>query len=252
MRNIISGEIFKLRKSKYLWVGIGLAAGIMIMVVAILFGMSSTMIEFESILPKSTVEIFGIYHECYIYMIIAFMSCLLVNDDMRTRTIDTMIQAGGRLKIYLSKIFMGLIISFSVVLTTQISMMILGCIFIKDFGLWGMSAGFFIGFLAMQTFIGLLSSSISIALAFFVRKVTVALPVCVLFEFVVLGMVDGLSFFNENLKVIGNFIPGRMSMLFSAYEYYTQQNVVIGVIVGLLILAATSAIGMLHFKKADF
>ena len=254
MLKIISGELFKLCKSKYLWVGLGLSSGIIILVISLLFGMSAMegYTVFEEMLPKSTVEIFRIFPECYIYMLIAFMSCLLVNDDIRTQTIHNMIKAGGRLNIFLSKIFTGLVISFSIIIVMQITMMILGVIFIGDYGIWSGNAGFFISFLIMQIFIGLLSSSISITLAFFIRKVTVAIPVCVLFEFVILGIVDGLSFFNENLAVIGKYIPGQMALWFSTPDYYTFQNVFITFIVGILILTSTSMIGIVHFKKSDF
>jgi hypothetical protein len=104
----------------------------------------------------------------------------------------------------------------------------------------------------MQTFIYFTSSSIAIMLAFLIKKITVALPICVLFEVVVVGIADGLSFVNEIYSDLNKYVPSRMSQLFVSPEYFSSNTVIPSLLVCVAVIICSSLVGFFNFNKSDF
>ncbi|GHT54703.1 hypothetical protein FACS1894106_5870 [Spirochaetia bacterium] len=253
MRNIISGEIYKLCKSKYFYIGLALTSGIIIMVFALTRVMAIYMTDVPDVTPKNALDIIAfIYPECKLSILLAFMSCLLVNNDIRTKTINIMISASTRHKIYLAKLCMGFILSFSIIFVVLVTAIVIGMLFLGDFSFIGSNILFFIHFLISHTFISFATCSIAIMLAFMVKKVTVAIPVCVLCEFVIVGIADGLSFINKAFANIDTFIPAQMITIFTLPEHFYENNIILYMLVCAGIIILTSAFGIFAFKKTDF
>jgi hypothetical protein len=253
MRNIIYGELYKLCKSKYFFIGISLASGIIIMVYALTKVMAIYMPDISDVSPKNIGNIITfIYPECRLSFLLAFMSCLLVNNDIRTKAVNNMISACPRHKIYLAKLCMGFVLSFSIIFMVLITAVVIGALFLGDFSFIGGNALFFIKFLLSHSFISFATCSIAIMLAFIVKKVTVAIPVCVLFEFVITGITDGLGFVNEAFVKIGSFIPAQMVAIFVLPEHLYKNNIISHILACAGIIVFTSCFGILAFKKTDF
>ncbi|GHV01366.1 hypothetical protein FACS189483_11460 [Spirochaetia bacterium] len=89
-------------------------------------------------------------------------------------------------------------------------------------------------------------------LAFIVKKVTVAIPICVLCEFVIVGIADGLGFIHEAFANIDTYIPAQMITIFTLPEHFYENNTVLHMLVCAGIIIFTSAFGVFAFKKADF
>jgi hypothetical protein len=253
MLSVFSGEIYKLLKGKYFWAGLTLVSGIIALVCLIMWLAMPSMPELADIAPKNSKDIIGfIYPECGISFVISFMSCLLVSNEIRMRTINNMIPVCKREILYFTKLFTGFVITFVTIFAVLVTTLLVGAIYLRDLGFLGSDFLFYAKFLFMQSIISFATCSISIALAFMVKNIVAAIPVCVLFEFVAAGVFDGLGFFNESFNNIGKYVPAQMVKTFTLPEELILQNFIPAAAVCAVIIVSTSAMGILRFKNTDF
>ena len=255
MFNMISAELYKLRKSKSFWIMLVIAAG-MAAFTSIVFGLLPAE-DLMGMRPESASEmLIGAVpmNLATILYILVFVVVVFVNSDFDSGTIRNSLAVGvSRLEYYVAKFVMILITCAAFVIVTVLAT---GLPYLA-FEPWGdmFNFGNFIASVGVGYLILVAQGTLFMAVALMVRKV--GLTVGIVLGYLVLDMIVGgfmaMIELGDVLRALANIFPSPAGIYLMGLSLGTADfsNVLIVILVSVVMIAVMSLLAIKNLVKRD-
>lgn len=268
MINLLKSEIYKIKVRKLALVSIIIVLSLITLLISVESVVVKQMSDFQqnpnSNIEMSSDDVMGFYESKsaseFIQSLLngdlfgvplAIVICLFITHDFRNKIIGLPVAIENRKSVYLSKLISGWLIGAITVVALMVYSTIIAYVVIGDRTNILVHLPFILQSSLMQTLI--LSSLISIftMLGFLIPSTGLCMVATLLVDSIVTLFFQLLMLMKINVEKIFQFLPSQMQRTFSASENYTVSKLVPAIIACIIIIAITSAVGMLKFDKTD-